>query len=367
MPRVRAQAVAPSVVAHRLSELLLQFPSAVVDGISWTVLLRKYEERDSTHVELSTLGHESALSAAVALLWDVARVKGSPDAQNPILMIEDCVALTPRPGCMGSWPSLYRTLCEVVAAQGVWEQASSHSGHHVLLMSQLKPLLQAHWHAGIDEQWGYLNAKGASVKTKKMKHLVHAVIEWRDHYVHEHGSSKACKLSEALELELKLRPSNKHNDLVLCCSRPQETTSEAPSPVRASRLCQAWADVEDCDDECSITTDITDLDDPFEPPQPMRWAWDGTPSTTTCGTPMAASSMASGSSTPSQTSSAATAQVGYMPVFFSFNGIMSSAGSAFGDVCTIPTGTVQKLRTRFESGMTANAMPLVPPQLHWRK
>jgi hypothetical protein len=366
MPRSRAQAVVPSVIAHRLSELLLQFPSAVVDGVNWSVLLRKYEERYSVRVELSTLGHETALSAAVALLWDVACVKGTPDAQNPNLIIEDCVALTPRPGCMGSWPSLYCTLCEVVIAQGTLEQASSDCGHHMLLMSQLKPLLQAHWHAGIDEQWGYLNANGASVKTKKMKHLVHAVIEWRNHYFRDHATSKASKLNDALELELQLRPSNKHNDLILCCSRPQEMPLEAPSLVRAPALCTPWADMEDCDDEHSITTDVTDLDDPFEPPQPMRWALDGTPSTTTCGTPRGASSIASGTSTPSQTWSAGTTQVGYMPVFFPFNGIMSSAGSAFGDVCAIPTGTVQKLRTRIESGMTANAAHFMPPQLPWK-
>jgi hypothetical protein len=258
-------------------------------------------------------------------------------------------------------------------AQGASEQASGDPGHHVLLMSQLKPLLQAHWHSGIDEQWGYLNAKGARVKTKKMKHLVHAVIEWRDRYIGQHATSKACKLKEALELELQLRPSTKHNDLVLCCSRPQESAlPEAPPLVHAPALRTAWADVKDCDDstaddELSISTGITDLDDPFEPPQPMRWALDGTPSTTTCGTPMAASSMASGISTPSLSSNAATAQVGYMPVFFSFNAMVSSASSAFGDVCTIPNGTVEKLRMRIECGITANATPLMPPQPYWRK
>jgi hypothetical protein len=206
------------------------------------------------------------------------------------------------------------------------------------------------------------------VKTKKMKHLVHAVIEWRDRYIGQHATSKACKLNEALELELQLRPSNKHNDLVLSCARPQEAAPKAPSLMRASGLCtKPWADVEDCDDEVSVTTDITDLDDPFEPPQPMRWAWDGTPSTTTCDTPMAAGSMASGTSTPSHTSSVAAGQVRYVPVFFPFSAIMSSAGSALGDVCAIPNGTVEKLRTRIECGMAANATPLLPPQLHWRK
>jgi len=100
--------VAPAVVAQRLCDLLLQFPSAALGGVQWRVLVKKYEERYSTQLKIGNLGHSSPIAAATALLWDVLRVVDTSDPDNPKLGVEDAVVLTPRPGFMGSWPSLYR-------------------------------------------------------------------------------------------------------------------------------------------------------------------------------------------------------------------------------------------------------------------
>merc|ERR1712166_968595 len=84
-----------------------------------------------------------------------------------------------------------------------------------LLLSQLKPLLQSHWHSNIDEQWGYLDSKGTSVKTKKMKHLIQSILNWRNQRVGWSLKNKFTQIDEALVDELELVPSSKHNDLLL--------------------------------------------------------------------------------------------------------------------------------------------------------
>jgi len=106
--------VAPAIVAQRLCDLLLQFPAAAFGGVQWRMLTKKYEERYSTQIKIESMGHSSPIAAATALLWDVLRVVDSSDPQNPLLGVDDAVVLSPHPGCMGSWPSLFRALCAAV-------------------------------------------------------------------------------------------------------------------------------------------------------------------------------------------------------------------------------------------------------------
>jgi len=111
--------VSPSVVAQRLCDLLLSFPAAAAGGVQWCVLARKYEERHNTRLDIKAIGHSCPLAAATALLWDVLRLVDSEDSDNPIVAVEDAVALNPRPGALGSWPSLYKALCTIVVTHGV--------------------------------------------------------------------------------------------------------------------------------------------------------------------------------------------------------------------------------------------------------
>jgi len=225
-----AQKVAPNICAQRLTDLLMQFPSASMGGIQWSVLARKYEERHATRLDLSSLGHVSPLAAASTLLWDVLRLVNTEDIDNPIVAIDDSVALTPHPGSMGSWPSLYVALCDAVQSSGAvqLEPEENAGGVRCLLLSQLKPLLQSRWHANFDENGlGFLSEEGSYVKMKKMKHLVQAVLRWRDQRV-EWTQSRGAKMTRADKVlipHLELVASKKHNDLMLRyvpCARCQD-------------------------------------------------------------------------------------------------------------------------------------------------
>jgi len=242
---------APAIVAQRLCDLLLSFPAAAACGVQWQVLARKYEERYSTRLDLERLGYSSALAAASALLWEVVRLVDTADVDNPIVGVEDVVALVPRPGLLGSWPSLYNTLCELVLGHGtpfVSNEAaggscgaSGASGAKCLLFSMLRPLLEQHWHAGFDESsLGFLGEDGTYRRLKKMKHLLSAVLSWRRDRLSWQEGRKASvgAVDEALAPELELTPSKKYNDLLLVCSATPcavigKTSGDAPvTPAR---------------------------------------------------------------------------------------------------------------------------------------
>lgn len=226
------------IVAQQLSDLLLSFPAAAMGGVQWQVLVHKYEERHSTRLDLAMLGHSSPLAAATALLWDVLRMVDREDTDNPVVGIEDAVALVPQPGQLGSWPSLYRVLCNLVLSNGSLKAADKMnlaqdgSDTQCLLLSQLRPLLEYHWHASFDESaLGFLNEEGTFLKLKKMKHLLHAVIRWREQrqaWQREQGL-KPSAVDEALIPHLELVVSSKHNDLLLVCS-PRGASTQKASP-----------------------------------------------------------------------------------------------------------------------------------------
>lgn len=230
--------VSPSVVAQRLCDLLLSFPAAAAGGVQWCVLARKYEERHNTRLDIKAIGHSCPLAAATALLWDVLRLVDSEDSDNPIVAVEDAVALNPRPGALGSWPSLYKALCTIVVTHGV-EEEEGFSQSHCLLFSQIKPLLEVHWHANFDEtSIGFLSEDGTFVRLKKMKHLIQGLIRWRDNRVAWRQSSggAATPVDEIMLSKLELATSKKHNDLILRCiplECAMQVPSAAPAPSKA--------------------------------------------------------------------------------------------------------------------------------------
>lgn len=358
-------APAPANIAQKLSDLLMQFPSAAIEGVDWVVLVRKFEERYCTKFDIAALGYDSPLAAASALLWDVARLRDAKDGRNPVVLLEDDAALTPRPGAMGSWPSLYQSLCSIVSSSSTDDQP------RCLLLSQLKPLLQRHWHSSIDEHWGYLSSQGASVKTKKMKHLIQAVLGFRNQRVSMSNKAKPGHIDEALVDELELVPSKNHNDLLL------RLVVHAPKPVQhqAGDACHddmsqaRWADMEDAEWEATAPCleSHCPYDDPHEPP-PQSTFWDSMP-TTACSTPgqywpYSGSSTPTTCSTPihfmpcSGASVPAPQQQAYAFVPVMVCNMMTSAQSVLGDVCAIPTGTVHRLCNRFEGA--GNAAPVTP-------
>lgn len=209
----------PAIVAQRMSELILCFPAAASEGVQWQTLANKYRERYSSPLNLQLLGFSSALLAAHTLLWDVLRIVDGSDTDNPVLAIEDSVAMTPTAGAPAVWPSLYKSLCDIVSQFGTREQEGGNS----ILVSQLKPHLQRHWHCGFDEvSLSYLTEEGTPVRVKKMKHLLQALLRWREQRVawKTHARNGKSSIDAMLETELELVPSKKHNDLLLRCASP---------------------------------------------------------------------------------------------------------------------------------------------------
>jgi len=220
MRRVVYQSDCPAAVAHNLCRVLQSFPAAAVGGVRWDVLSRKYEERYSTCLDIAALGHSSALAAAAALLWDGGRLVNTEDIDNPVVAVENIVALTPMPGFLACWPSLYRTFCEIVQSYGSSDDVDAKGDDESscsLLLSKLKPLLQMHWHVDFNESGlTYFSEEGTRLTLKKMKHLVQAVLRWRNQSLNANLEGEPCDdIMKVLTPCLEMVPSKKNNDLVL--------------------------------------------------------------------------------------------------------------------------------------------------------
>lgn len=89
-----------------------------------------------------------------------------------------------------------------------------------LPLSNLKSMLQLHWHAGFDESsLGYLNENGSYVRFWKLKHLVQAVIQWRELRVAwvAAAAADATALDEALIPTLDIIQSKQYSDILVRC------------------------------------------------------------------------------------------------------------------------------------------------------
>lgn len=430
VPCSRKADVPQATVAQRLCSLLLQFPTSSIGGVQWCVLSQKYEERYSARLDLASLGHASPLAAATTLLWDVLRVVDGTDTDNPIVAIEDGVALTAHPGSMGSWPSLYRALCKIVQTSGTLEpvQTPTERPARSLLLSRLKPLLQSQWHLHFDEtSLSFLNEQGSSVKVKKMKHLLTAVLRWRASRVelHQSGGRKPSAIDEVTLQKLELAVSTSHNDMVLRCVPREETPPSESRCVHTTFVEQRGNVPEETPEEMSPEEDVTQdreehvtcevdtvppphlhevFDDPFEPP-PQREAWatprssdasvsamsfsdcghlsigstsrpwhcmgfesESSSSTRASRTPISSlEESSSGRMTPITPMGPPTLgnQVCFLvPMWFP----TAAAGLSFlGDRCEIPRGIVERFRNQFEATSVPHATPPMPQPLAYPK
>jgi hypothetical protein len=323
---------------------------------------------------------------------------------------------------MGSWPSLYVALCESVLSSGTvqLEPEESAGGVRCLLLSQLKPLLQSRWHANFDENGlGFLSEEGSYVKMKKMKHLVQAVLRWRNQRV-EWTQSRSATMTGADKVlipQLELIASKKHNDLMLryvpctscqddlmlksshdvlaealpSTSSPQLDMAEELAFLRAENaklrsrnemLTQEHSDVSDMASEASsqecfapvtfLPESLVEVfDDPFEPP-PQKFRSTSSAASlastgTGCSTPILSWPHSSGATpasmtpVPSDVAGCMTPTSGpgcaLVPMWFS---LVPSASGAFGDRSMIPTGIVQRFRSQIDAFDSAPVMP--PPR-----
>jgi hypothetical protein len=394
----------PAVIASRLSELLLGFPAAAAGGVQWQVLARTYKERYGAPLDLSALGHSSPLAAVSALLWDVLRVVDREDMDNPVLGIEDGVALIPQPGLLACWPSLYQAVCEAVRKHGFLEAEAGQGGASCLLLSNLRPLLERTWHPNFDEgTLGFRNEEGRFVKLKKMKHLLIAVLQWRGQrlaWQASQGSGRRSPLDDILASSLTLIPSKRHNDLMLRCSSGSEAlesqglllekTLDAVSSGKYSgalkrevgRVREQSSDLQAKSEQLQrgheeiapwspfpqLAADI--FDDPFEPP-PEASKWCGTSESglsrvstvdfddldsrftysggsvsnfTSSWHSSCHSAVASGMASPAL---APAELYAFVPMWMPINQVMQSS-ACFGDVSVIPNGIVEAARQQFE-------------------
>eukprot|EP00449_Zooxanthella_nutricula_P025792 CAMPEP_0198531188 /NCGR_PEP_ID=MMETSP1462-20131121/26794_1 /TAXON_ID=1333877 /ORGANISM="Brandtodinium nutriculum, Strain RCC3387" /LENGTH=470 /DNA_ID=CAMNT_0044261073 /DNA_START=1 /DNA_END=1409 /DNA_ORIENTATION=+ len=250
-----------AVVSQRLCDLLLEYPMAAISGVRWTALLRSYAEVYGQSVDLFSLGYSSAAAAARGMLVDVLQCQPrehwqaseEEDSEDPLLRIDDEVALTPLPGFAGSWPSLYRTLCTIVQGCGQQEEADEPAmgvepgtSIRVLLLSQLRPLLlqgdapssqaqplrslleqlrpcsKMNYAGGDENGLCFRDEEGSFRRLQKMGHWVKAVLLWRDQRVQWLATCdiKPGKIDEVLCPQLQLVFSKRRNNLVLALTEP---------------------------------------------------------------------------------------------------------------------------------------------------
>merc|ERR1712232_1119153 len=132
-------------------------------------------------------------------------------------------------GSMASWPSLYGVLCAIVQEHG--SRDGTDPSKHSLLLSQLRPLLESHWHAGFDENaLGYRGEDGTFVRLKKMKHLLHAVLSWREQR-QAWQQAKGLKPSAVDDVLMPTPWCHRRSTMICCCAWSRA------APRRYSRSC----------------------------------------------------------------------------------------------------------------------------------
>jgi len=244
-----SQQPSTAVVAHRLCDLLLEFPDAGIGGVAWSTLENAYSEVYGDNLDMKQLGYASVSEALDSLLCTVlpnGRCGCKEQVQDGYVVVDPQVALTPLPGFAAAWPSLYGTLCEIVRGFGAQDDGDGDHGQgQRILLSQLRPLLEKWDDVGTNNalagparslllsqlspvsqlSQSNLNETGLSFrdstgqfrKLQKIGHVVKAVIQWREQKLQWRISTgkEPTAQDAVLAPRLELVFSKKLNNLVL--------------------------------------------------------------------------------------------------------------------------------------------------------
>jgi len=234
----------PNVVARRFHDLLLSFPAASVGGVQWKVTVRKYKEHHGDEHD-AFLSHGSPAQIAATLCRHTSiHIVETEDVNNPTLAIADRIALTPNPGLLGCWPSLYRALCSIVLEHGFPEVRDSDPSVEgttpvvvaSLLLAQLRPLMLTNWHAKFDESsMGYFDDGGHFKRLKKVKHMLAVLFRLREQRQvwQESRGLEPSEVDKAIIPVLEMVPSPRHQDMMLRCTAP---ANSEPANLDSSEL-----------------------------------------------------------------------------------------------------------------------------------
>lgn len=272
------RSVNPVLASRRLSSLLLEFPDAAVAGVPWSTLTAAYLQTYHETLDIDALGYPSPGAAADSLLLGVCkpcRNQGIDEGKfmDPLVALVDRVALTPLPGYLGTWPSLYKALCAMVRHFGdegvppidgtidrpgqslvlskvrpLLEKLAGGESNAIVpecwrswLLSQLKPISHAKQeHQSSGQGMTFRDEEGKSRKLGKIGHLVQAVLRWR-HQRLTHSAGTALRspdtsdIDKALEPNLELAFSKKCNNLVLFSTQGNSCAERCPEYYRDFR------------------------------------------------------------------------------------------------------------------------------------
>lgn len=191
-----------------------------------------YKQQYGEELDYHAHGHTTAFDASTAFLWEVSRTVSRSDPSNPVLGVDDEIALTPAANKMASWPSLYRALCMMAARKD--------GG---LPLSALPVLLRHGWHSDFDESKLYFyNDSGASERIPSLQHMVLLLIDWHDQWMRWHRSeARSTRLEELLSTSLQLVPGT-NGDCLLKVLLPGEVPdADRLLLVRRESRSKAWA------------------------------------------------------------------------------------------------------------------------------
>jgi len=107
---------------------------------------------------------------------------------------------------------------------------------------------------------GFLNEEGTFLRLKKMKHLLHALLRWREQRQawQRDNMLRFSAIDEALMPTLQVAPSSKHNDLVLRCSACPEVLQQ-PSALLSSTPSDESLSAESSCSGAAVRHDVGDL------------------------------------------------------------------------------------------------------------
>lgn len=195
-------------IVKQVMALLLEFPSAAIDGVRWSVL---------TDVFGNCHGLDLRRLDPMTLIWEGVRWTSRTDGEFAIAA-DDALVLEPSPDSLGHWPALYLACCEAVWSMGS-EMAVESAKWRCLPVAMLQPLLRQHYHTDFgDCRLAFLLAEdGSMVQVDGTVDLVLALLEWRNHRVEWQQDRNVPFSAVDVVLLPQIRLSHQSGTEVICC------------------------------------------------------------------------------------------------------------------------------------------------------